>query len=183
MRADLLKAEKWMEGILNSDGLLSYVPDWLGGDEIKDFVVTEGQRSQISAVKMARENYTRWSTVLRSWVERGTRDDGKDYTVKTWLELGNANASQLASALGAFWDSSIILNGAAGTAEQTVESAKEVAEDVKKAVSNAVESVTSPWSTKTKVLAGFVGVSVGLGLIGFGLNSIPGFGLVKKAVG
>ncbi|WP_223632039.1 hypothetical protein [Corallococcus sp. EGB] len=178
------EGERWIATITTVDAVIGWLPSWTPVGAVRDLAITDTQRQQMGAVKAAREQYARWTTVQRAWAERGTNDNGRAYPVKEWLELGDAYGSQLASALGAFWDASPLLNGVQGTAAEVQLQAEAVVEEVKKDVAELAESAkkTFTLSTKAKVGLVVVGVPLGLGLIGLGLNSIPGFGLVKKVL-
>ena len=137
------------------------------------------------AVLKARERFRAWTdeksaTGKRRWALEGVNDRGRRYTVDDWQSLGQDIASELAQAVGLFWE-----NGTANavtapqtqTVVQVVEKAEEVAAAVEKAAEElaaAAGKLAEPWPLKVKLGVGLgVGV-VTIGVVGYGVRSFRG---------
>ena len=164
---DLTRAEKWaatLETAREVADVAKYVP-FLTATVLaaEAMFLSDEQKHQMAAVRTGREQYDRWTKVRRPWAESGIRStDNKPYSVTQWLEEGNANGKQLASALKYLWDDMPIVVTAAYVeekAEQGVKVAVDVAEAVGEGAKALGEAVTDPWPWYVKAAMGAVAVT------------------------
>lgn len=129
----------------------------------KELTANDTERQIAGAVRAAAEKVLRWrgpEGLYYSWMVKGRRDDGSEYSVQRWLDFGNAMAAELAQAMGEFHHAST-LTVLDKTADATVD---RVEEELAAAAREVVETVkeTLPelptLGLGTKLALGAVGV-------------------------
>jgi hypothetical protein len=137
------------------------------------FWVTDAQRASLKAIKDTRSLYTTWSTTWRSWAELGTTPTGEPYSVDFWLRIGGDFVSAIKTYAGGLYDASVFAVVAGAT--------KETLKDLGKAGQAALEVVTEPWATSTKLALAGAGVLLVLVVAGVASQTLPGR-LVREAL-
>ncbi|MFP2960418.1 hypothetical protein ACLEPN_22005 [Myxococcus sp. 1LA] len=143
----------------------------------KELMANDTERQMAGAVRDAEEKVLRWrgpSGLFYTWMLRGKRDDGTDYTFAHWLEVGNAMAGELAQAMGEFYHASTITvldQTVSAVEEELATAARDVAETVVETVKDAVPELPT-LGLGTKLLLGAVGVVAVTGVAAIAWESV-----------
>lgn len=156
------EAEEFLDAV---DILPSWLPNpaKLAIEAARALLANDTQRQVVGALRAAEDKVVRWrgpSGLFYGWAVRGKRDDGSDYTVQQWLDLGNEYARELAYSMGELHEAStltVIDHTVNAVEEELAAAAREVTEAVTEAVQDAVTSVLPAWNWKTKLALVAVG--------------------------
>ena len=157
--ARLVEGEERAATLSTLDSLTSWIPSWTPWGVVRDLTPLEANKAQVvGPVRMAREQFNDWSTRKRAWALRGTNDEGRGFTVKDWLSIGDAIGSQLSDALESNWET--LKESSAEWTGEVVEDVKEVAAAAGDLVLQGVDALTPELSFTTKAILWGLGITV-----------------------
>ena len=112
---------------------------WWGGD-------AASQAAGLANLRELGPRVERWATVLRTWAERGARDDGTSYTPARWYEHGRELSDAMAAHGAGVVDASLL-----AVVGETVRATADELGDAAAVMANPLK-----WPLELKVAAGLV---------------------------
>ncbi|MFP2961998.1 hypothetical protein ACLEPN_30475 [Myxococcus sp. 1LA] len=178
-RAKAAEIEKAAEYIDMVDVLPSWMPNpaKLLIDAARALLANDTERQVVGALRAAEDKVVRWrgpSGLFYGWAVIGKRDDGSDYTVQQWLDLGNEYARELAYSLGELHQAStltVIDHTVNATEEELAAAARDLADTVVETVKDALPELPS-LGLGTKLALTAVGVVAATGVAAIAWEAI-----------